>query len=86
MKIYPVLGLLSLFFLSKCSEIEPNGQIELEHPNDPESLPIVDAQLEKPIVIDARQGGVKAKENKKKDKKDKKKNKKRDIEDDDDTE
>lgn len=82
MKIYSVLGLLSLFFLSKCSEIEPNGQIELDLPNEPESAPIVDAQSEKPIIIDARKGGnVKAKQQKKEDKDNKKKNKKKEIED-----
>lgn len=84
MKIYSVLGLLSLFFLSKCSEIEPNGQIELDLPNEPENAAIVDAQPEKPIVIDASQGGnEKAKE----DKKEKKKHKKQeDIEDEEDEE
>ena len=83
MKIYSVLGLLSLFFLSKCSEIEPNGQIELDLPNEPEAAPIVDVQPEKPIVIDARKGGnVKAKAGKKEEK-DKKKDKKKEIEEED---
>lgn len=81
MKIYLVLGLLSLFFISKCSEIEPNGQIKLDLPNEPESAPIVDVQPEKPIIIDASNGGnVKTKQQKKEEKDKKKKDKKKDIE------